>query len=91
MANVFKITEWLHDGFRNILTSEGVKQVVEQAANDIQAKANANLTEPSTGYKVESIIGRYGGGRWISFVSATDFASAKAEWEDKVLSRAVSK
>ena len=78
------------DGFREILQSAGVKSLVEETANGIQVKANANLAgESGEGYEASVISGGYGGGRWIGFVSSTDKASVEAESEDKALSRAV--
>lgn len=77
------------DGFKAILNSEGVKGAVESAAAGIQERANANLTEDSEGYSMHSWTGNYGGGRWVASVSTTDYASQKAEAENKCLSRAV--
>lgn len=77
------------DGFKQILNSDGCKAVVESAAKTIQDKANANLTEESEGFSMHSWQGNYGGGRWIASVNTTDYASCKAEAENKALSRAV--
>lgn len=78
------------DGFREILQSAGVKALVEETANDICSKANANLGgESSEGYDVSVISGGYGGGRWVGFVSSADAEAAAAESEYKALSRAV--
>ena len=41
------------------------------------------------GFVVNTMMGNYGGGRWISNVQATDYEAAVAAAEDKVLDRAV--
>ena len=76
-------------GFREILTSDGVRAVVQAATDEIQAKANANISEESEGFSSQVRIGGYGGGRWVGHVTATDGASIRAESEDKALTRAV--
>lgn len=82
--------EFKSEGFRAILNSGGVQSAVAAAAENIQAKANANLTEDSEGFSSHVWQGGYGGGRWIGSVNTTDHASMVAESEDKALSRAVS-
>ena len=78
------------DGFREILQSEGVKALVENTANDIRSKANANLaSESSEGYEVSVISGGYGGGRRVGFVASSDAEAAAAESEYKALSKAI--
>lgn len=77
------------EGFKQILTGDGVQSAVESAAASIQAKANANLTEDSEGFSSHVWQGNYGGGRWIGSVSTTDYTSMVAETENKALSRAV--
>ena len=81
--------EFISDGFRQILMSDGVRSAVDAAASDIQARANAGLHEDSVGFSKQVRIGDYGGGRWIGHVSTTDLATMVAEAEDKVLTRAV--
>ena len=80
--------QFISAGFKAILESEGTKEVVRQAAEEIQQKANAN-SGLGDGFSMEVWHGKYGGGRWIASVTTTDEASMKAESEDKALSRAV--
>lgn len=88
MAMQVKI-EFNSAGFKEILTSDGVKSLVTDITNNIQAKANANISEESEGYSAQVRMGGYGGGRWIGHVTTTDGASVRAESEDKALTRAV--
>ena len=82
--------EFYSEGFRQLLMSDGVRALVESTADDICARANANVGDIETaGYKVTTMQGGYGGGRWISHVQAADFAAAAAEAENKTLTRAV--
>ena len=77
------------EGFRQILLSEGCKELVEQVTNEICDKANANN---SRGGQFDSSVqvGGYGGGRWIGFVSANDKQACIAQSEDLALTRALS-
>lgn len=77
-------------GFRQILLSDGCREVVQSTAEDICAKANANNIRGGEGFTANTQVGGYGGGRWIGFVSSTDKKSAAAESEDKALTRALS-
>lgn len=88
MATKIEIT-FNSDGFKEILNSEGVRQLVEQVANAVKARADANITEDSEGFRVKVWQGSYGGGRWVGHVMTSDFASMKAESEDKALTKAV--
>lgn len=81
--------QFISDGFRQILQSEGVESVVRSAAETIRANANANLDGPSEGYTVSTWMGSYGGGRWIGSVTGADNAANKAESEYKALSGGV--
>lgn len=76
-------------GFREILLSDGVKNLVTETANSIRDRANANNSRGGEGFEAHEIVGGYGGGRWVGFVSTTDRESMIAEAEDKALSRAV--
>lgn len=81
--------EFNSEGFRQILFSEGTRQVVSDTAETICAEANANNARGGTGFESSTIPGGYGGGRYIGFVKTTDNASMVAESEDKALTRAV--
>ena len=78
------------DGFRQILQSEGVHDLVQQTAEEIAEKANANNTRGGEGFEARTQIGGYGGGRYIGFVTTTDNKAKIAESEDKALTRALS-
>lgn len=80
--------EFNSPGFREILFSEGTKNLVTSAAQKIQAEANAAVSK-SKGFSVRTYGGGYGGGRWIASVTAIDRAAAAAEAESQVLSKAV--
>lgn len=83
-------------GFREILMSEGVRNVVSEATDRIASRANGNLTDGSSeGYEgtvMESprMSGYGNGGRWVGFVRALDYKAMADEAENKSLSRAVS-
>ena len=91
------------EGFREILLSEGCRQLVQQTTEDIRDKAVQNYAavdpdslakmmnpqaDASESIKASVQVGGYGGGRWIGFVTADAYASA-AEAEDAVLTRAI--
>lgn len=78
------------DGFRQILQSDGVHDLVQQTAEEIAEKANANNTRGGQGFEARTQIGGYGGGRYIGFVTTTDNKAKIAESEDKALTRALS-
>ena len=77
-------------GFRQLLLSDGCREVVQSTTEEICAKANANNSRGGEGFTAHTQVGGYGGGRWIGFVSSTDKKSAAAESEDKALTRALS-
>lgn len=80
--------EFISNGFRQILFSDGVKEVVTSAAEAIQNEANAGVTD-SEGFSMNVRGIGYGGGRWGAFVSAKDQKANAAESENQVLTRAV--
>ena len=84
------------EGFRQILTSEGCRAVVQSATDAIRVRAVDNYdavtpdnVDASEGIRSNTQIGGYGGGRWIGFVSTADSYAAAAEAEDKILTRAI--
>ena len=82
--------EFISEGFKQILNSEGAKALVEGKAEEICPRANANVGGIETdGYRVTVMKGGYGGGRWIAHVQAADYAAAAAEAENKALTKAV--
>ncbi len=87
MAQQIKL-EFISDGFKAILESEGTRQLVADAAAKIQSAANSGVKN-SEGFAVETWHGNYGGGRWIGSVTSLDDVAARAQSEDKVLTKAV--
>lgn len=82
--------EFYSEGFKGILNSGGVQALVQSKAEEICARANANVGGIETdGYKTTVMQGGYGGGRWIAHVQAADYAAAVAEAENKALTKAV--
>ena len=88
MATEIRI-EFNSDGFREVLESQGVHDLVQEVTQDICDKANANNTRGGEGFATNVILGGYGGGRWVGFVNTTDENSIKAESEDKALTGAI--
>ena len=82
--------EFNSDGFKEILCSDGVHGLVDSTTEKIKAKADAGINGDSEGFRASSMLGNYGGGRWVGFVSTTDNATMIAESEGKALSKAVS-
>ena len=80
--------EFFSEGFRQILLSEGTKEVVTSAAQKIQAEANSAVSD-SKGFSANTWVGGYGGGRYVASVTSIDRAAAAAESENQVLSKAV--
>lgn len=76
-------------GFKEILCSDGVKNLVTEQTSIIQDRANANNRRGGDGFDAHVWMGGYGGGRWVGSVTTTDRKSKIAEAEDKALSRAV--
>lgn len=72
------------DGFRELLNSPEVEQMVLEKAQDIADRANgASGLDSFEAHSVKA------GTRYIAFAWTTDDDSARAESEDKVLSQAV--
>ena len=78
--------EFISEGFKEILCSQGVKEVVEDKANEIAMRAQANLTGNGD-VTMSSRLGGYGGGRYVAYVHCP----AYEESENKALSKAVGK
>lgn len=78
--------EFISEGFKEILCSQGVKEVVEDKANEIAMRAQANLTGNGD-VTTSSRLGGYGGGRYVAYVHCP----AYEESENKALSKAVGK
>ena len=81
---------WNHQGFEEILCCSGTMGVIKSVTDGIKSRANANNHRGGKGFKSGTRIGRaYGSNRCMGFVYSTDHKSAKAESEDKALTRAV--
>lgn len=91
MKATFKIVEWNHDGFEQILCSSGAQKTCEQIGEQIKARANAELRADDTpGFVTRGeIVKAYGSNRWMQFVHTTDAATMFAERDEQILSRAV--
>ena len=76
--------EFNSDGFRELLNSPEVEQLVLEHAQQIAERANSESGLDS--FEAHSLKA---GTRYIAFAGTTDDASAQAEAEDKVLSQAV--
>ena len=81
--------QFISAGFKKILTSPETKNMVENISKKIQAKANAAIGSGSEGCSAQTWYGQYGGGRWVASVTTIDREAAKAEAENKALSKAV--
>ena len=81
--------EFISDGFKQILESDGVRELVQETSDNIKDRANANNMRGGQGFESNVIQGNYGGGRWVGFVKSTDRESDIAESEDKALTGAV--
>lgn len=82
--------EWNGEGFRQILRSDGVLNLMEETADEIAREAtDRNPFEGSSGYVGHTAFGGYGGGRWVAYVDTTDILSMRAEAQFKTLSGVV--
>lgn len=77
------------EGFRQILLSDGCHNLVQQTADEISQRANANNSRGGEGFRATTQVGGYGGGRWIGFVTASDSKASAAQSEDQALTRAI--
>ena len=77
------------EGFKQILLSEGCRNVVQSTTEQICEKANANNARGGEGFRATVQVGGYGGGRWIGFVTAGDAKASAAQSEDQALTRAL--
>ena len=74
------------DGFRELLNSDDVQQLVLSHAQTIADRANESLSGDSEGFRAHAVKA---GTRWIAFAGTTDEETIEAEAENKVLSQAV--
>ena len=85
------------EGFRQILLSDGCRELVLKTTEEIRDKAvqnyaavSPNGVDAESGITARTQVGGYGGGRWIGFVSTSDPYAVAAETEDKIMTRALS-
>lgn len=89
MATKIRV-ELNHDGFKELFSSDGVKELLDDVGAKIRDEANAALkSETSRGFESHTWKGAYGGGRLVNSVSAIDRQATYAEQQDKILSKAV--
>ena len=81
--------KFIDAGFEAILASDGCRQVVETATQEICDKANANNDRGGEFTSSVSYVNQYKHSRWVGRVTATDKNTMIAESEDKALTRAV--
>lgn len=74
-------------GFKQILESDGVRDLVQDVANGICERANANYGGDGFAVNVRHL--GYGGGRYGAFISSVDENASRAEANDHVLTRAI--
>lgn len=87
--------KFIQSGFEDIVTSPGVAALVEQTANDIKQRADANVAatpyaKAADGHVVSTHQGKaYGKPRALANVSTSGAACSSAEAVFKTLSSAV--
>lgn len=89
--------EWISAGFREILLSDNMGSVCDEAGKQIAERATAAIPYTgSAGYAYESATLNYGGGRRGGYVAPAidekgnvDFLAMLAEANQKVLTKAV--
>lgn len=82
--------EFISEGFREILCSGGVQSTVASAAAQVQSRANSYVDGETEGFALNTFMGNYGGGRWVSSVYTTDHETCVAQSENQALVRALS-
>lgn len=76
--------EFIDAGFRDILQSQGVRELVTDITQGIAQRAG------DTGFYNEVMLGQaYNANRWVGFVGCETYEAMRAQATDKVLTRAV--
>ena len=89
MASEIRI-EFIGEGFGEILRSDGTRSLVQETADQICDRANANNSRGGKGFtKSVEQSARYKNRRWIGWVTTADKKAIEAETEDGALTRAV--
>lgn len=80
--------KFISKGFRSILLSKGVKEIIAQQGEAIKTRAEG-LAGNGAVYNANTLYAKYGGGRWACWVQPGNTEAVIAEAEKKALSRAV--
>ena len=89
MANEIGRIEFISEGFRAILLSDGVGELVASTTERVCDECNSLNDRGGEGFESSTFKGDYAGGRWVGYVSATDAEARMAASEDKVFERAL--
>ena len=79
---------FISKGFRDVLFSAGVKEILTQQAQVIKNRAEGLAGGDAT-FNATTLAGKYGGGRWVAYVQPGNSEAVEAEAYSKALSRAV--
>ncbi len=74
--------KWNSAAFKQILSSSGMRNIV-------QGRADAIARAAGEGFEADSMQGGYGGGRVIGFARSTTYQARRAEAKNKALSKAM--
>lgn len=89
MANEVARIEFISQGFKDILLSEGVGELVASHTERVCAECNGLNYRGGEGFESATFKGNYGGGRWVGYIGAIDEEARMAAAEDKVFERAL--
>lgn len=90
--------EFISDGFKDILQTAGTQQVVQEVTEDIKQKCVANFSvicpdgeDPETAFhtEVKQAHSAVYKGRFVGFVSTSDYYAVLGEAGDKIMTRAL--
>lgn len=98
MAKGIAKIEFISDGFKAILQTEGTQTVVSEVTENIKQNCVANYAAVSPdgvdpdvfNTEVKSATAAQYKGRYVGFVSTSDPYAVAAETEDKIMTRALS-
>lgn len=88
MAKTVRI-EHISAGWREILMSEPVKQLVSDNAEAVRSRAESMSTMPGAEWAAEVSVGNYGGGRIVGYVRPANLQAMIDEASGKLLEVAV--
>lgn len=89
MANDIARIEFISQGFKEILLSDGVGELVANTTERVCEECNALNDRGGEGFESATFKGDYAGGRWVGYISAIDKEARQAASEDKVFERAL--